>query len=88
MFCSRKSAISYKESKLNTYLPCGVKCNEIRGTHFCKFKECSKDELESRKSEFVETKKRNFLADSVGINEYRKQYEFVPVHEDIPLRKD
>ena len=35
--------------------------------------------------------KGNFLADSVGINEYRKLSESVPVHDDfphIPLRKD
>lgn len=84
IFCSRKSAVSDKESKLNTYLPCGVKCDENRGTRFCKFKECSKDELESRKSAFLEAKHRNFLVDAIGMNEYRKYIGSTTLHEDIP----
>lgn len=58
-FCSRKSAIADKESKLNTYLPYGIKCDEIRGTRFCKFKECSKDEVESKKLMITETKAKD-----------------------------
>ncbi len=87
--CSRKSAIADKESKLNTYLPYGVKCDEIRGTNLCKFKECSKDELESKKSAFLETKpSKDYILQTIGGNGYRKLINSIPIHEDIPLIKD
>ena len=85
-FCSRKSAIADKESKLNTYLPYGVKCDEIRGTRFCKFKECSKDELEEKKSVFLERKpSEDYILQTVGGNGYRKLVKSIPLHEDIPI---
>lgn len=83
-FCSRKSAIADKESKLNTYLPYGVKCDEIRGTRFCKFKEGSKDEIESKKLMFTETEARDAMLQTIGGNGYRKLVKSIPLHEDIP----
>lgn len=82
--CSRKSAIADKESKLNTYLPYGVKCDEIRGTRFCKFKEGSKDEIESKKLMFTETEARDTMLRTIGGNGYRKLVKSIPLHEDIP----
>nr|DAE25215.1 MAG TPA: hypothetical protein [Siphoviridae sp. ctWWc42] len=87
-FCSRKPAVAYKESKLNAYLPYGAKCDEIRGTYFCKFKEGPKDEVESKKLMFTETESRDHMLktlETVGGHGYRKLCKSVPVHEDIPL---
>ena len=93
-FCSRKPAVAYKESKLNSYLPYGAKCDEIRGTNFCKFKEGPKDEVESKKLMFTEAEARDHMSQTievVGGHGYRKLCKSVPVHEDIPhipFRKD
>lgn len=86
-FCSRKSAVAYKESKLNAYLKYGAKCDEIRGTNFCKFKEGPKDEVESKKLMFTETEARDHMLQTievVGGHGCRKLCKSVPVHEDIP----
>lgn len=86
-FCSRKQAVAHKESKLNAYLPYGAKCDEIRGTNFCKFKEGPKDEVESKKLMFTETESRDHISQTievVGGQGYRKLCKSVPVHEDIP----
>lgn len=86
-FCSRKQAVAYKESKLNLYLPYGAKCDEIRGTNFCKFKEGPKDEVESKKLMFKEIESRDNMSQTievVGGHGCRKLCKSVPVHEDIP----
>lgn len=86
-FCSRKPAVAYKESKLNLYLPYGAKCDEIRGTNFCKFKEGPKDEVESKKLMLKETESRDNMLQTievVGGHGCRKLCKSVPVNEDIP----
>ena len=86
-FCSRKTAVAYKESKLNVYLPYGAKCDEIRGTNFCKFKEGPKDEVESKKLMFTEAEAKDHISqtiDVVGGHGYRKLCKSVPVNDDIP----
>ena len=85
-FCSRKPAVAHKENKLNAYLQYGAKCDEIRGTNFCKFKEGSKDEVESKKLMFKEIESRDNTLQTievVGGHGYRKLCKSVPVNEDI-----
>lgn len=83
-FCSRKPAVAYKESKLNSYLPYGVKCDEIRGTNFCKFKEGPKDEVESKKLMLTEIEARDNTLETievVGGRGYRKLCKSVQVDD-------